>query len=307
MIVFFCYKKAFMRYINIVLKHFKYDYVVLSAFDEHYFDKACAIIPIGISAQNKLRDYPRYKDKYLISSSRTYDILDDKIMFYHNIKHRNLLKGTKVELIPTYDNVNQCLDRHGQFIVKQKDGAGSKSNEIKKDSLHRLIKKYADQYQIQDLIDIKSIYSVNCFCVNGKLINSINFIIDGFIEHGFYEKNSRMHIQETGEQMIEVIRNIAREFDYSGFMEIEFIHGKDGKIYLMEANPRISSNMLCMENDKSVPFNELLFYPMIDYLHGKSNRPKKYDQRTPVTFYGRDKIGDHHTSTNNSNVIKFTF
>src|SRR6185312_15120295 len=102
MIVFFSYKKSFLKYIPICLKYFKYDYIVLSEPDEHYFEKACVIIPIGISAQNELNhDYSKYKHKFLTSSEDTYENLDDKIRFYRYVKKYNLLENTGIELIPT--------------------------------------------------------------------------------------------------------------------------------------------------------------------------------------------------------------
>src|SRR5438132_1390562 len=85
--------------------------------------------------------------------------------------------------------------------------------------------------------------------------------LSSYIKHSLYENNNQIHIQDVEKQLKDVIKNIVKRFSYSGLMEIEFIHSTDGTIYLMECNPRVSSNMLCMEEDKTVPFNEVLFYP----------------------------------------------
>src|SRR3990170_431991 len=104
MILFFCYKKSFLKYVSLSLKYFNHDYIVLNSFNKYYFDKACVIIPIGIGAQKRLNDYPEYKKKFLITPERTYEILDDKILFYDYVKKHQLLNNTGVNFIPTYNN-----------------------------------------------------------------------------------------------------------------------------------------------------------------------------------------------------------
>ena len=305
MIVFFSYKKNFLSYTSLALKYFKYEYVVLNAPDEKYFKKACVIIPVGIKAQIKLKDYPQYKHKFLISSEKIYETLDDKILFYKYVKKHNLLDGTGVKLIPTYDNLD-APNKHGEFIIKQKDGAGSKSNKIKHDDLHKLIKKYADDHQIQDIIDIKYVYSINCLCAHGELLSSINFIITGYIEHSFYEKNKEIHVQDVEKQFEKVIKNIVKDLHYSGLMEIEFIVSENNEIYLMECNPRVSSNMLCMKDDETVPFNEVLFYPYVKYIHNETINPTRYKNKTSVLYCGEGKLAEFRTS-NDSNVVTVHF
>lgn len=303
MIVFYCHKRSLVRYLSAVLKHFKHRCIVLNQFDKYYFDKACVIIPVGINAQINLSDYPEYKDKFLISPEKIYDILDDKILFYKYVEKYRLLDGTGIRLIPTYTNTD-VPDRYGKFIIKKTSGAGSSSNHIKHNYLHKLVQKYGDTHQIQDVIDIKYVYSVNCLCARGKLLTSINFIIDGYIEHSFYEKNMRMHVRDVKFKIKTVIQNIAQEFRYSGLIEVEFIVSKDNKIYLMECNPRVSSNMLCMENDESVPFNETLLYPYISYIHGSPIRPKPYKHKTSILYHGAHTEKYH---IRDGGIIEFVF
>ncbi len=304
MIVFFCYNSAFLKYLVLPLKHFKYKYVVLNDFNKYYFEEAKVIIPIGIWAQNEIKNYYQYREKFLISSRSTYQLLDDKIKFYEFIKHYDLLKGTGIKLIPTYDSLREP-DRYGSFIIKEKNGAGSGSNNIKNEYLHKLIKKYSDECQIQDLIDIKYIYSINCFCANGKLLSSINFIIDGFIKQSFYDNNNIMYVHDVGKKFKTAIKNIVKKINYNGFIEIEFIVSTDHKIYLMECNPRVSSNMLCVEDNGDVPFNENLFYPYIDYIRDKKIKFKTYDGVTNVLYCGGESIANQHM--HNNNVLHIVF
>jgi hypothetical protein len=303
MIVFFCYKKAFLKYACICLKYFKHDYVVLTAPDEYYFTKAGVIIPIGIGAQNKLSNYPQYKDKCLVCDSKVYKMLDDKLLFYNYIKKHDLLSDTGVKLIPSY----KCFhapNTYGTFIIKQKNGAGSSSNKIKKDYLHNLIKKYSDDNQIQDVIDIKNVYSINCLCNSGQVISGINFIIDGYIKHTFYNNNEKIHIQNVEKKFKKVIKRIVGAVGYSGLLEIEFIVATNGCVYLMECNPRVSSNMLCKEDDDTVPFNENLFYPYVACVLNKKIELVNYEDMAEVTYWGDEKIGSYCVD---GNLIKFSF
>jgi predicted ATP-grasp superfamily ATP-dependent carboligase len=306
MIVIFAYKKRFLTYISLLLSNAKFKYVILSAYDEYYFDKADVIIPLGIDAQCKLNKYKEYKDKFLTCSNYIYDMLDNKNEFYRFIKKNKILKYSDVKLIPTYDKYSKERNRYGKFIVKEYGGAGSSSNKIIEDWLHTIIDDYSDKCQIQDVLDIKYVYSINCLAYNGKLISSLNYIIKGFIKESFYNENRKVQVQHVPYKFKKVIKDILKKSHYNGILEIEFIVTKNDVAYLMECNPRVSSNMKCIDdnyNDNTiVPYTEYIFNPYIDIICNKSIKiPNLYHDKCDITFYGKVKCNKY---TEHNGVIK---
>ena len=164
---------------------------------------------------------------------------DDKISFYDYLKNNeNLLKD--IELIPTFETL-KCKNKFSKYIVKHKDGKGSKNIFVVEDYLHNIIQKYDIKiYQIQKLIKFKYIFGVNCACKKGQILSFycyktkslskndyggiIPFKIYNYIQYNIIEN---------------FIYKIISMINYTGFIEFEFLI-TDKKIYIMECNPRIS-------------------------------------------------------------------
>ena len=304
MIVFFAYKKKFLSYAHLLLRKSRFKYVILTKFNKYYFDKACAIIPLGIGSQCRLGNVPReYNHKFLVCAESTYDMLDDKNKFYDFVKKHHILDNSKIRLIPTYGPTCECANKYGNFIIKKCNGAGSSSNKVIDGYVHNLIREYSDRYQIQDVIDVGYVYSVNCLAHCGKLISALNFIIKGFIEHDFYNKNKRVHVQHVPREFRDVIERIVDESGYNGIFEVEFIVDTNGIPYLMECNPRVSSNMKCMDVGGIIPYTEYIIKPYHNIIHGKPAKvPDLYVEKSEVTYYGKMKCPDY---SEDGNVIRF--
>lgn len=290
MIIIFAYENNFLTYISLLLQYATFNYIILTKYDREYFEQACVIIPLGIGAQLELNKYKKYKDKFLICSQYTYQMLDDKKDFYHFIKKHEILKRSHIKLIPTYNKYYQGSNKFGKFIVKNCTGAGSSENKIVRGKLYSIIDNYS-KYQIQDILDIKYVYSINCLAHNGKLVSSLNFIINGFIEEDFYHKNKKEQVQHVSYEFRSVIEKIIYKSDYNGILEIEFIIDKNNNAYLMECNPRVSSNMKCVDDHKNiVPFIEYIIKPYSDIIHNEPVRNANlYSDKCDVTYYGTIK------------------
>lgn len=271
MIIFFIdkYDLHTLHMVSFLSDNMKYNYVILTKFNRGYFDRAEVIIPFGIKSQQKLIKYSSYKNKYLLcDNARIYDQLDDKIIFYDLIIKYDLLYDSSVHLIPTYDS-KFSHNKYGKFILKQRDGSGSLGNIFKTGYLRDLIEKYSSKYQIQDVIDIKNIYSISCFCIKGEVINSINYITNGYLNPDFYRKRSIDIIQAVNSSIGKVIDRIVKKFNYNGIIEIEFIVDHKDKIYLMEVNPRISGTIKTKTENGYLPFNNFIIDAYILYITKK--------------------------------------
>ena len=134
MIVVFLYNDYTLSYIYFYLKRCKENYVVLNNFNKEYFDKADAIVPFGINSQKKLYEikqmYPEYRYKFLVNSPEVYTLFDDKKQFYDFVEKENVLEGSQMKLIKTYDEKYDGPHKTGSFLVKNKRGVGSLHNKV---------------------------------------------------------------------------------------------------------------------------------------------------------------------------------
>ena len=180
------------------------------------------ILPLGVKANTIL-----YKNEYS-------NILDDKRLFYDFVKHHI---NTNIQLIPTYDKNYTGKNIHGTFILKLINGAGG-SNEIVKDNIYNLIQNYADTHIIQDVIDIKEMYTYVAFCESGSVKSYMGYKTDNLKWYQFMTGSNRLFVKNLSNEITDCCEKIIKKTNYSGYINIQFI--KDlNNTYIMECNPRL--------------------------------------------------------------------
>lgn len=297
-------KRNWLSYAYFIKQMTKFEITILTKYNEELLEKANIIIPFGIDSQNDLVNIKKYSDKLLLcNNSEIYDILDDKVMFYHFIKKYELLENTNISLIKTYTKKHKGENIYGEFYIKRKNGAGSYRNKIRKGFIFDLIKKYK-RHQIQDVIDIKGVHGVNCLCLNGELISALDFTTPKSIEYNYYTVDNKEFLTPMIDSFTAVCKSIIKKANYSGLIEIEFIESADGKRYLMECNPRLSGNLKCILKNGEVPFIENIIKPYVNILKEKKIKLKIY-KGIQETLY----LGSHHSPDYNikdNGVVKFS-
>lgn len=297
MIVIFIYR-SYKNWIDVLhyFKQYYSDCVILTRYNKYYFEKADVIIPVTVSCEKKLSMYKEFKHKFLISNKKTYDILDDKVNFYNFINEHKLLYNSNIKLINTYDKHYNGPDNFGKYMVKHRYGTGSSKNYIIKGNIKKIIKKYSDNNQIQDLLDIDHINCISCLCKNGNLIDSINFVVPHFISKKLYNTNHTLTLKHPDKNLIELISAIIRITNYSGFVEFEFLVDKNNSIYVIECNPRISGTIRCMLNKNDIPYIYALVNPYINIITKFNLDVRHYNDMTKLKYNGKPKYPYHVSS-----------
>lgn len=223
----------------------------------NHLDEKDIILPIGIKSQIELNKYSKYKNKYLSNKEKIYEILDDKILFYNFISQKKILNNSVIKLIPTYNNY-KGYNIIKKVILKERNQCAAKGHIIKKNYIKEIINEYKTTHQIQNIIEIKKVYSISFLCYNGLLVKSLNFIKRGCIKNSHINLNVDLTIKNTKKIFTNVIEKIIKILNLSGIHEIEFIKDINGTIYLMEFNPRIAGTLKCFCNNESPFVNELI-------------------------------------------------
>ena len=314
MIVIFSPKGYGISHTYFMLKYFDKNCIVLSDYNEKYFKEATVIIPNGIQAQKRLGNYLQYKNKFLVNHDYIYDKLDDKINFYNMIRQHDILKNSYIRLINTYDSKYKGPNKYSKFIIKHRKGAGSNDNKIVTDNIYNLIKKYGDDYQIQDILDVKKIHGINYLCKKGKLISGLDFIYSGFIDNDNNYSDVKQELKNVEQKYVDVISKIVEKVNYNGFIELEFLEDTNDNIYLMEINPRISGNIKCtVQQDEYTyaPYITNLLAPYCDIITKKiddtnlSNKLEliNYSDGIEIIYQGNLHVPKHKPC--NCGVVRF--
>lgn len=300
MIVLFDFNNNHYTFNYMITIHKDYEYVISNEFNYNLFNKAKVIIPMSIEAGIKLfelgYEYKFLRKKCLVIPENIYYTLDNKILFYEMIKENNLLKNTNIKLIPSYDNNyirSNKKNFFGEFLLKHRLKAGTTGNINKSGYIYDIIEKYNSIYQIQDIIDVKYISGYNIVCNYGNIINTLNFITPHNIESTYYFNNNKQYLYPINEQQYKVVENIVKYTKYSGFAEIEFIIDNNDNYYLLECNPRISGNLMCMISESFTfnknnicPYYKDLILAYINSLLNKKIEYKKYNKIVNLIYYG---------------------
>lgn len=171
-----------------------------------------------------------------------YSMLDNKLQFYEYIvRNAYLCYDNNVHLIPSYNKSYNGPNVIKKFMVKAANGFSCKYNTIEHDSIYNLIKKYPNNYQIEDLMDVKNIYGVSLCCKQGKIISAYSYLTQGAVTTTSFdaERNCEIRIPEAKKFLKSMVANLK----LNGIIEVEFLIDRSNKIYVMECNPRISGSL----------------------------------------------------------------
>jgi predicted ATP-grasp superfamily ATP-dependent carboligase len=268
---------AMLRHAYMVTRYVN-DCIILNKFNEYYFEQATVIIPCGIFAQFILASkYNKYKDKFLLSPSVTRNTLDDKINCYKSIIKNNFLDGTKIKLINSYNDYDGP-NVSGKYMLKKRNTAGSVGNINKEGNIYDLIKKYGKTHQIQDIMKVKNIHSVNCICKDGEVVSKLNFVIASSVNPNFYKNNRSKILLTPDPDVTLVVERIIEKFNFTGLCEIEFLEDTNENLYIMEINPRITGNSMCVSvnNENNAPYIRNIINPYISIVTNEQIRICKY-------------------------------
>lgn len=240
--------------------------MIITSLDK--IDKNSIIIPISPIAHKN------------IFNNDIYEILDDKIKFYDFIKNKYQFFN-KIKTIKTYDKFYNGENIFSSFIIKKSNLLGSMGNKIVKGYIYDLIDKYSHDNQIQDILKIKQIYSVDYTCFNGKILGvfvwktknhfpHFNDYIKFTVDFLLCEKTAIISNIVDNKYIKKITQKIVKDLLYNGFINFEFIIDNNDDIYIMECNPRLSG-CLCITH-----FFENIIIP---YMY------KKYSNTSKFTFY----------------------
>jgi hypothetical protein len=252
------YKFAFL----IVLKYymtkneFMKNFNIKTIFNLKNINKNSIVIPIGVEC-----NYELFRHKYNFNVN---EMFDDKLLFYKYLEQNNDLLDN-IKLIKSY-NSHKCENILKEFYIKPKNGKGGDDNHVEKDYIINILKKYDKKvYQIQDKIEFKYIYAVNCSCIDGNIIglfvSKTNDKIDFSKKYKKYIKN-KINIKIINNFITKILKRIK----YNGFIEFEFIIDINNNIYIMECNPRITGQMFIKE------YFDILIVPYIKYIDNKCHK-----------------------------------
>ena len=287
MIILFTYNGGWLKLIYFIRKHIEYKFIILTKFNKTFFEKADVIIPFGMNSQLELYKYRRFKHKFLINKLFIYEQLDNKNIFYELCKQYNFNKKTltNIRLIKDY-NKYKGDNIYGKFYIKPIYGQGAEDNLILEDSIYNIINKYSKTHQIQEYIDIKNVIGINCVCKNGDIIEGIQFTTQhNLVEDDFYEVDHNLLFQNIQKKYFIVVKNIIKEFNYNGFIEVEFIQDYSDNIYLMECNPRTSGLLMTKTFDNYYPYKELL-NAYIKIIKKQCYKPIIYNKVNQLSYIG---------------------
>ena len=211
------------------------------------------------------------------NNSTVYKMLDDKVEFYRFLTlNKYLLDNDNIKLIPIYTKNYQGENIHKEFMIKHKNGLGSIGNNIEKDHIYSIIDKYdSDDYQIQDVIQTKHIYGINCSCINGEIVGTFTFLKESsntLFPYVFGEDRKCSNFIKY-KNIEHFVRSIVKKMGYNGFVEFEFLLDIQDEFYLMECNPRVTHgicNKIHYENIvvpyiNNIPNNSFLWEADVHY------------------------------------------
>lgn len=252
------YKLAFLAILRYYMIKNKYinNFNVKTIFSLNNINDNAIVIPIGVEC-----NYELFKNKYNFNVG---NMLDDKILFYKYLEKNDDLLGN-IKIIKSY-NYHKCENILKEFYIKPKDGKGKNDHHVEKDYITNIFKKYDKNiYQIQDNVNIKHNYAVNCSCIDG---NIIGLFVSTYGLTDFSKKYKRRVKDNIDNNEIKnCVLKILQKIKYNGLIEFEFIFDENNNIYLMECNPRMTGFIFIKE------YFDILIIPYIKYQKNKYYKP----------------------------------
>jgi len=196
-----------------------------------------------IIASNVGCQYPIFKQ---FLKHNIYAMFDDKINFYNYLKQNpDIMDNTGVRLIPNYDQSYKGPPLTKQFLIKERNGWGSKFNTPVTDNVYNVIKKHGNTHQIQDLMDVKHIYGVSISAWAGIPLASYTYKSFAGLTPQMNAKGFDA-VRENPIRFKEVrqfLKKLLKKINYYGIAEFEFLIDKQDKIHIMECNPRVCDSL----------------------------------------------------------------
>jgi hypothetical protein len=292
-----------------VIKRFSIDPIlILTRHNERVLSNCDVIIPVGIDVSLQLNDLisQRIRNCLLFNSPSVYQLLDDKILFYDYVRSNDLLRGSTISLISTYDGKSgETAD--GKFIVKSKNGYSSDGNTIEHGKISDIVKRYdPSNYQIQDYLEIQEIRSLNFLALRGEIVTCLDFTIGHFVDKRYWWSDNKCLLNTVDPESLKVIAKIISKLCYSGIGEFEFLVDKRGRWHLMECNPRISSfiSSSLSTDDRESPFINNIIKPYCHLVTGQKCELVDYKLPVDLIYKGKsDRIPAHYI--NEEGVLRF--
>ena len=188
------------------------------------------------------------KSQSVFYKSNIYSIFDNKKLFYKYIK-TNYMKRcnnySQIYCINSYDSNYNGKNIFSNFIIKPISGCGSENILYEEGLIYDIIDKFSDNNQIQDVIQIKKTYEVNFVCSNGNVLNKLCCLTEdqSFSTTRYIFGSYGNYINKIPNNILNFCKKIIFDSYYNGFIEFEFIEDKNGKVYIMECNARMSGHI----------------------------------------------------------------
>lgn len=192
------------------------------------------IINIFPSRDGELKFWSRHKEELnalninvVVSPLNSVQICLDKLKFYHFGKQK------KLPFINTFTDIDTMV-KNNKYVVKDRFGSGS-NNTILDITKYRAINavKYFPQFIIQPFVEGKE-FSVDAWLDKNYVLKAFIMRYRNLIKHG----ESRVSTTFRNEQVEKEIIQIISHFKLNGPIVIQAIIDKNGRLNIIEINPR---------------------------------------------------------------------
>jgi len=231
------------------------------------FDFYDAIIPCDVYSQNFLNE--NLENCFTNKNKELCEILDNKKTFHNFIeKYYKKIKNKDIKLILTLTDVTNdsarnfisVNDKYENFIIKHNKACGGvwqkKFNKKDADEIYNF---NLNNYVLQPVIDIKSIYSLDALSTKGEILSYLIYKYNSVCsttKFSNYKEIKNLFLTEIVskgdiyDKILKFSKKLIKKTKYSSIINIEFIIDNKGVIHLLEINPRISGNCVANENNK---------------------------------------------------------
>lgn len=244
------------------------------------------VLPIDIEASKEC--FRNKIEGALVSSEKTYEMLDDKNKCYEFVKKLN------IPIIPTFScsentqviNFVNSFPYNQIFIAKENGGKGSNgmvllSNE---DLINKCSNNELGNFVIQPYLDNNILYSFNVVCKDGVIVSSLLVKQETlYNRENIMKKNitsvNRTIIDET-DSIYHKVRflsvSILNKTKYSGICEIEYLYrNNENKLLFLEVNPRISGHIMLIYEDRFLYIDKIII-PYLNTINELKQDDAKY-------------------------------
>tara|TARA_Y100000389_G_C17395564_1_gene482304 strand:- start:95 stop:1345 length:1251 start_codon:yes stop_codon:yes gene_type:complete len=251
------------------------------------FDFYDAIIPCDVYSQNFLNE--NLENCFTNKNKNLCEILDNKNTFHNFIEnYYKKIKNKDIKLIPTLTDITKesaknfinLNDEHDNFIIKHNKACGGVwQKKFNKKDIDEIYSLSLNNYVLQPVVDIKSIYSLDAVCTKGEILSYLIYKYNSVCSTTKFSSYKEIkdifftEIVSKGDiydKILKFSKKLIKKTKYSSIINIEFTIDNKGVIHLLEINPRISGNCVANENNKK-EFNyfQKIIIPYLNKLNVK--------------------------------------